>query len=168
MLENHHKLDGDNTKEAVAQYRAPANIESISCMGKCVCIGLVDGQVCKLSLNTQKHFTCAMKPVCMELADRTKSKNTQSKKSKNTSCSSTHKFLLCYYPCVSHTPKNNLNADDAFGCEMFEEASLTSGTTNKTITFGKKVICSTMPFLWYFQFFGIWKEAVTHNMMLLF
>jgi hypothetical protein len=79
-----------------------------------------------------------------------------------------HTSLCCATILVCHTPKNNLNADDAFGCEMFEEASLTSGTTNKTITFGKKVICSTMPFLWYFQFFGIWKEAVTHNMMLLF
>jgi WD40 repeat protein len=72
LLDDHHKLDGDNTKEAVAQYRAPANIESISCMGKCVCVGLVDGQVCKLYLNVQKHFTCAMKPVCMELIGRQK------------------------------------------------------------------------------------------------
>jgi WD40 repeat protein len=72
LLDDDHKLDGDNTKEAVAQYRAPANIESISCMGKCVCVGLVDGQVCKLYLNVQKHFTCAMKPVCMELIGRQK------------------------------------------------------------------------------------------------
>jgi WD40 repeat protein len=73
LLDDHHKLDGDNnTKEAVAQYRAPANINSISCMGKCVCVGLVDGQVCKLYLNVQKHFTCAMKPVCMELIGRQK------------------------------------------------------------------------------------------------
>ena len=72
LLDDHHKLDGDNTKEAVAQYRAPANITNISCMGKCVCVGLVDGQVCKLYLNVQKHFTCAMKPVCMELIGRQK------------------------------------------------------------------------------------------------
>jgi hypothetical protein len=163
LLDDHHKLDGDNTKEAVAQYRAPANINSISCMGKCVCVGLVDGQVCKLSPNTQKHFTCAMKPVCMELADRKKSKNTQSKKSKNTSCSSTHKFLLCYYPCVSHTPKNNLNADDVFGCEMFEleEASLTSGTANKTMTFKKKMICATSSICLVFSFFGFEEGCYT-------
>jgi WD40 repeat protein len=66
LLDDHHKLDGDNTKEAVAQYRAPADIYSISCMGKCVCVGLADGQVCNLYLNVQKEFTCAMKPVCME------------------------------------------------------------------------------------------------------
>jgi len=66
-----------------------------------------------------------------------------------------HTSLCCATILVCHTPKNNLNADDAFGCEMFEEASLTSGTTNKTITFGKKVICSTMPFLWYFQFWDL-------------
>jgi hypothetical protein len=65
LLDDHHKLDGDNTKKAVAKYRAPADINSISCMGKCVCVGLVDGQVCKLYC-VQKHFTCAMKPVCME------------------------------------------------------------------------------------------------------
>ena len=51
LLDDDHKVDGDNTKEAVAQYRAPANISSISCMGKCVCAGLVDGQVCGLYLN---------------------------------------------------------------------------------------------------------------------
>jgi len=82
LLENHHKLDGDNTKEAVAQYRAPANITNISCMGKCVCVGLVDGQVCKLYLNVQKHFTFAMKPVCMELADRKNQKKYSEQKIK--------------------------------------------------------------------------------------
>ena len=82
LLDDHHKLDGDNTKEAVAQYRAPANIESISCMGKCVCVGLVDGQVCNLYLNVQKHFTFAMKPVCMELADRKNQKKYSEQKIK--------------------------------------------------------------------------------------
>jgi hypothetical protein len=65
LLDDHHKVDGDMNKEAVAQYRAPASISSITCMGKCVCVGLVDGQVCGLYLSVQQHFTCAMKPVSL-------------------------------------------------------------------------------------------------------
>ena len=64
LLDDHHKLDGDKTKEAVAQYRAPANISSISCMGTCVCVGLVDGQVCVLYFHVSKHFMCHEVRVC--------------------------------------------------------------------------------------------------------
>jgi hypothetical protein len=48
------KGQAESTKETVAQYRAPANIIGISCMGTCVCVGLVDGQVCDL-LYTYNH-----------------------------------------------------------------------------------------------------------------
>jgi WD40 repeat protein len=161
LLENHHKLDGDNTKEAVAQYRAPANITNISCMGKCVCVGLVDGQVCKLYLNVQKHFTFAMKPVCMELADRKKSKKILRAKNQKILNVAAHKSPCCTTILVCHTPKNNLHADDVFGCETFDEASWTSGTANKTMTFEKKVICATTQHLFgTFNFLGFGRRLL--------
>ena len=49
-----------------------------------------------------------------------------------------HTSLCCATTLVCHTPKNNLNADDVLGCETFEEAALTSGTANTTMTFKKK------------------------------
>jgi hypothetical protein len=64
LLDDHHKLDGDKTKEAVAQYRAQANISSISCMGTCVCVGLEDGQVSVLYFHVSKHFMCHEVRVC--------------------------------------------------------------------------------------------------------
>ena len=50
-------LLGDGAREPIAQYRAPATIGSISCMGQCVCVGLEDSQVCVCPL----HLSCACK-----------------------------------------------------------------------------------------------------------
>ena len=49
-----------------------------------------------------------------------------------------HTSLCCATILVCHTPKNNLHADDVFGCETFDEASWTSGTANKTMSFEKR------------------------------
>ncbi len=37
--------DGESQGVAAAQYRVPAWIGAITCMGECVCVGLQDGQV---------------------------------------------------------------------------------------------------------------------------
>jgi len=63
---------------------------------------------------------------------------------------------------VCHTPKNNLHADDVFGCETFDEASWTSGTANKAMTFEKKVICATTQNIFgTFIFFGLEEGCYT-------
>jgi WD40 repeat protein len=90
LLDDHHKLDGDKTKEAVAQYRAPANISSISCMGTCVCVGLVDGQVCVLYFHVSKHFMCHEVRVCHWHAEE--------KNQKIVKRVVTNKSWLCYNP----------------------------------------------------------------------
>jgi hypothetical protein len=49
-----------------------------------------------------------------------------------------------------------------FCCETFEEASWTSGTANKTMTFQKKVICATMQHLFGTSiFFGLEEGCYT-------
>jgi WD40 repeat protein len=44
-------LDRDSAQEVIAEYRVPADISSMSSMGYCICIGLVDGQVGHLSFS---------------------------------------------------------------------------------------------------------------------
>ncbi len=45
LLKQSDEEQENSTNKPVAQYSAPSRIDSISCMGTCICVGLNDGQV---------------------------------------------------------------------------------------------------------------------------